>query len=539
MRQSPVPFGPAWERWTQVPLELPSSAAHMLESHLSNFLKAPNMSRRHLRLAVDGVFSARDEAPPLLLQKVVAEEALSQVSRYQLTCISDAKVDVAGWIGKDAHLEIDLPQNLPPNPDVKYVHGIITSIATSAISRSLLEYRIELMAWPWLLSQRADCCIFQEMSVPDIVASILGKQDAYGVEQRLEPGVYEAWDFTVQYNESDLAFINRLMEREGMWYFFAHDDKGCTMVQGDSSPGSSGFPGYDALSFNPDEPHAEHITTWTRRMQLVTRAFALSGYSYDRPRVSLLTDARRTGEGKPLERYHYPATVETVDAGDRYARLRTQRFDCEADMASGTTTARGLSPGYAFELRDHPDDCQNGKYLVHSVNWTATNPEFFADQHGTTPTAYAAAFTAIPDELPFRAAYATPRPVINGAQTAKVTGPEGQKVYVDPQGRIKVKFHWDRRPEEDEHSSCWIRVAQHHTGVGLAADGHRFGGMDLPHIKEEVVVVFIEGNPDWPLVLGRVYNAANTPPLDLPGHKHVTVVARDMSGNEIIMYGGA
>jgi type VI secretion system secreted protein VgrG len=292
------------------------------------------------------------------------------------------------------------------------------------------------------------------------------------------------------------------------------------MVLADGSTAHSDFEGYATISYRPPDQATtagEHVRRWWSKTEVQPGAYVLDDFDFKNPSLELRASAQmQSGHiGGDFEMFDAPGEYVAFNEGQTYSQIRLEEFHAEHQVAGGDADARGIVPGRTFQLADHPNSAENGRYLVTAATISARSDEFSSgaeEGEGTGGTAFTCSFTAIGADTQFRAKRLTPKPLIRGPQTAIVTGPAGQEIYTDPYGRVKVQFHWDRHSSADENSSCWIRVAQ------LWA-GKKWGAMYIPRIGQEVVVEYLEGDPDQPIITGRVYNGAAMPPYDLPTDK--------------------
>ncbi len=387
---------------------------------------------------------------------------------------------------------------------VRQIHGRVWSVR-----REGRACRLTLRPWLSLLALSSDNRIFQDKSTTDIVTAVF---DAAGFsDYRLAlTGTPATRPYCVQFGESDLAFVSRLLEEEGLGYYFEHSDSAHTLVIFDDVSGCATLEGGDVpfLWLSPDAGYTQE-----RRVQtLVSRAAVAAGkvaardFNFETPSETLEVSI---GDGAPAQ-YLYPGRYGDSDAGQDVAKRRLEALEAEAEAVEGTSPWRMLAAGATFTLSGHPETALNGDYLLRSV------------AHRAERRSYEATFDAQPKGDPWRPPARTPRPRMAGPQTAKVTGPSGEEIWTDKHGRVKVQFHWDREGASDENSSCWLRVAQVWAGAG-------WGALVLPRIGQEVVVSFLDGDPDRPLVTGVVYNAEKTPPYTLPAEQTKTVLKSDSS----------
>lgn len=422
------------------------------------------------------------------------EEGLSQLFRFEVELVSENKsIGFKKILGKAGTVVLDLGEGKS-----RHLSGVVTRFAQIGRDARHSFYRAELRPWLSLLELTADQRIFQNKTTPEILEAVFSDLGFKDFRKSLK-AVYAAREYCVQYGESTLAFVCRLMEEEGIFYFFEHEDGKHTLVLGDDSdahkkgPGSGKVP----VGLHPDR---QPITHCEFEEQVVTNGYSLSDYNFEVPSTDLFV---QTGGGSPkLAWYEYPGVYAKRDEGDTRAKLRIESREHPGSVLRGQSSSRLLVSGHKFTLEEHERSDLNQDYVVQ-----------FVRHHCTVNTAsYQNDFVAFPAKLPFRPPIVTPKACIAGAQTALVVGKSGEEIWTDKYGRVKVQFHWDRKGKKDEKSSIWIRVAQGWAGKG-------YGAIFIPRIGQEVVVTFLDGNPDRPLITGVVYNAQQTVPYELPSNQ--------------------
>jgi type VI secretion system secreted protein VgrG len=455
----------------------------------------------------------------LLLQSFSGHEEISRLFEFDLHLLSeDYQINSDDIIGQNVTIRMDLSGG-----GTRYWNGHIVRFTKSASSsQRFAQYRATMVPWLWFLTRTSDCRIFQEKTVPDIIKQVFSDLGFTDVEERLS-GSYGTWTYCVQYRETDFNFVSRLMEQEGIYYYFLHEDGKCTIVLSDSRSMHDSYGDYDEIGFDSRaSSDQERIREWTVEKQLQAGKVSHTDYNFKKPATSLMSlESESWGYTKgEFEIYDAPGEFLEKPDGEHYAKVRMEELVRSYEECVGEADSRGICPGYLFTLtvRDNSDlsmSDQTREYLVVSVNHQATS-EAYETSDGEGPggagDSYSCFFTVIPSSIQFRPLRKTPKPVVEGSQTAIVTGPSGEEIYTDEHGRVKVQFHWDREGKRDQNSSCWIRVSQAWAGAG-------WGAMIIPRIGHEVIVSFIEGDPDRPIITGRVYHGTNTPPYDLPGEK--------------------
>jgi type VI secretion system secreted protein VgrG len=448
----------------------------------------------------------------LAVRTASIKEEISRLFEIEVELSSEnGEIDFDEVIGHDATLRLDVGQS-----DKRYFNGYVSRLVQVGNSGGFAQYRASIVPWLWFLTRTSDCRIFQKKTVPQIVEEIF---EDHGFDQytlKLS-GTYEEKEFVVQYRETDFNFVSRLMEQEGIYYFFEHEEDKHTLVIADSISAHETFPNYDEITFYTAADAAtgrEGITDWTIEKEVQPVACALTDYDFKKPKTSLLssTDITRKYGKAEFEIFDYPGEYLEHEEGQRLADVRLNELQSQYETVHGEGNARGIAAGYTFELAKHPRDDQNRGYLVVGVSIQIDAGEFAARSRNNNNgngsdegEFFTCTFTAIDKAQQFRPPRLTPKPIIQGLQTAIVVGPAGEEIYTDEHARVKVHFHWDRHGEYDENASCWMRVSQPWAGKG-------WGSMATPRIGQEVIVEFLEGDPDRPVITGRVYNGDQRAP---------------------------
>ncbi len=379
-------------------------------------------------------------------------------------------------------------------------------------------YRAQVVPTLWFLSLNSDCRIFQNLTVPQIISEVLKRRGLDDFDQSGIRGSYPQLEYCVQYNESDFAFISRLMEEVGIFYFFQHSEDGHRMVMADSN---AAFPAakdrevsfVDNLS---ERSYNNEIWRWHHTYEFRPGKWAHKDFNFKTPTSNMLSAVNSLVSlqgNSAIEVYEYPGGYEVRGDGDSRAKVRMEAEEAHHDIVEGESYCRSFSPGATFTMTGHHSSAEADRpYVVTSVRHHMDALAQYTTGASSEAEGYRNEFTCVPANPPFRPLRTTWVPRIHGTQTAVVTGPAGEEIYTDEFGRVKVQFHWDREGQYNESSSCWLRVSQVHAGKG-------WGMMDLPRIGEEVIVSFLEGDPDRPLIVGRVYNGVNNVPFNLPAEK--------------------
>lgn len=437
----------------------------------------------------------------LVLEKFAGVESVSAPFSFQVDLLSD-KPDVASadLLRKPVHLTFELPGG-----QERVIHGLVNRFTQLGQRHPLSAYRVEIVPWLWFLSLSRDCKIFQNQSVPEILEDVFKSQGYSDFDIRLNRS-YPKREYCVQYRETHFNFVSRLMEEEGLYYFFEHTEEKHTLVIADANTAVTPCIGQANVRVSVQERDGDAIVTHLMCEDAVHPAtITLKEYDYLQPSLSLQSSIDGDGAG---EVYDYLGNYTSVDEGDRYARLQLEAEEARRRMVRGSATCRGFECGRRFKLSEHYRDDLNQEYMLLQVSHGGSVGDYLSS--GAAPSEYGNEFVAIPYSVPYRPVRATPKPSVGGTQTALVVGPSGEEVYVDSHARVKVQFYWDRYGKKNESSSCWVRVAQPWAGKG-------YGTAHIPRIGNEVVVEFLDGDPNRPLIIGSVYNAEQTPPFDLPG----------------------
>lgn len=465
----------------------------------------------------------------LLLKGFVGKEELGRPFQFKLDLLSeDHNISFDDIVGTNVTLRLNLN-----NDETRYINGYVVSFSQASSSvPHLAQYHAVVVPWLSLLTRTADCKIRQNMSVPDIVKEVFRYNGFSDFEEAIT-GSYRQWEYSVQYRESAFNYASRLMEQEGIYYYFQHEQGKHSLIFSDSQSSHDPFPGYDTIPFNnigQSHPQRDFILDFNVQQTLQTGKYVLNDYDFTVPTKPLLTKANIPRQhAKPdYEVFDYPGEYSEYNDGEHYSRMRLEELQTQHEVVRGTTNATGLCTGYWFEMTDHPREDWNRKYLVTSTSYHYETDEYYSSSRGGGQgPVFECHFTAMADTEQFRPARITVPPLIQGPQTATVVG--SGDIHPDKYGRVKVQFHWDRYGTKDANSSCWVRVSQFWAGPG-------WGSMHIPHIGQEVIVEFLEGDPDHPIITGRVYNNDNMPPLDLPANKTKSII-RDHGNNEITLEG--
>jgi type VI secretion system secreted protein VgrG len=481
----------------------------------------------------------------LLLTKFTGTEALSAPFEYELEMLSEKPdINFSDILGKNVSVSLSAKAGaLSTASSVRYFNGYISRFEQTHSEGNIYHYSAVMVPWLWFLTRRRDCRIFQKLTVPQIVQQIFSDLGFSSVVDNALTATYRTWDYCVQYRETDFDFVSRLLENEGIYYFFKHEKDAQSgnithkLVLADGVSASVNINGDANISYlGPNRAaKGEYIRDWRMQQTLQSGNFMLNDYDFTAPKKSLLASAANTaGVVSQTDHrvYDYPGGYTQSSDGSNYVQARMQEQQAGFAVASASSNNHGVEAGYLFTLVDHPVSAMNQTYLIRSVKYDIRNENYLQDQPGPVDTTFTCNLTCFESSQQFRPARSTPKALVRGPQTAVVVGPAGEKIYTDEYGRVKVQFYWDTYGTSDQNSSCWIRVSQ--SWAGSPTNGISWGDMAIPHVGDEVIVDFLEGDPDCPLITGRVYNADNMPPQDLPDNKHKRIM-RDDYGNQIIL----
>ena len=444
-------------------------------------------------------------ADALLLSGFAATEAVSAPFVLSLNLLSeDDTIAGTDLLRKPVSVSLKLASG-----DERIFHGIVRQFMQFGREERLIAYRMEVVPAFWFLTLASDCRIFQNLSALEIVQQVLKANSVTDVEVRCTKS-YPKREFCVQYRETHFDFVSRLLEEEGIYYFFEHTSSKHTLILGDDftgvKPCPHEAPAKMAASAEPWQ-ESDVIVELTTSMSVHTGQVALRDYDPLQPNLQLQSVMQGN---QPNQRYDYPGEFTQGGDGDRKAKLLIEEFASRESVISGKGNCRFFLSGHSFDLADHYRRDVNAKYHLLEVRHSASAGDFRT--WNSAPMDYRNDFVAVPSKTKFRPPRLTKPPLVHGTQTAVVVGPGGEEISVDKFGRVKVQFFWDRLGKKNEESSCWVRVA-------TTWAGKQWGAISIPRIGQEVVVDFLEGDPDRPIIVGSVYNADMMPPYALPANR--------------------
>lgn len=473
-------------------------------------------------IAKEAEFLSPLAAGALLFRRMNLHEALGRMPSCVVELVrpsADAKIAAADLLGQKATVKLLLAEG-----EYRYFNGWVTRFERGGVVGRYDLYRVELRPWLWYLGLGKDSRIFQDKNALQILEAVFGEYGQQQMDNKLS-GTPHTRPYCVQYRETDLDFVHRLMEEEGMYYYFSHVDGDHKLVLCNGAAGHSAMPGA-SMAWAPlqtdDRYREDVITEWRQADSLGSLKHVRLDHDYLSPTTDTTAEASRTlpvslqGDGEVFDypgAYADPA-APNVAVGTAQAQLATDIDESGRVVGTGMTRHRPVAVGSTFTFKDYPAVGTETEWLVSLADYDMAFGSYEADGRNDSE-GFVCRFEAVPKSIRFQPERITPRPVVQGPQTAVVVGPSGDEIHTEAHGRIKVQFRWDRVGANNETSSCWIRVAMPWASKG-------YGMMALPRMGDEVVVSFLEGDPDRPLVTGSVYNADNKPPWALPAQATVS-----------------
>ncbi len=484
-------------------------------------------TQKHRTLALETALG-RDA---LLIERVIGHEALGRPFEYRVQAVSTSDTfSFDRLVGTGATIRLEVLHAGAGGVKTRYFNGIVSQLAHIGYDQHMMSrYELVLVPWLWFLTRRADCRIFQNKTVPEIVEKVFSEAGFKNYELQLS-GSYPAREYCVQYRETDFNFVQRLMEHEGIYYYWKHEKNAHWMIICDAMSAHSPVPDHGPLVYRSKSSgvHEDYyIHSWKLRQRVTPGAYAINSFNFEAPAPTPTTkllsksNQKHAHEHGDAEVYDNPGDYYDNRDGERLARIRREEVQTETKTVSGEANARWLSVGSLFATDEMPRKDQNGEYLATAMSFQAEGGNFTSGT-GSGEDLFTCSFSGIPKSCVFRAAREAVVPRVQGPQTAIVSGPSNEEIYTDEYGRVKVQFLWDREGKFDAGSSCWIRVAQIWAGKG-------WGAVHTPRIGQEVIVDFLEGDPDRPIITGRVYNGVHMPPYKLPDEKTKSTVKSNSS----------
>ncbi len=458
----------------------------------------------------------------LLLRSMNGIERLGRPFQYELVLLSENhSISYKDIVGQNVTVAVDKGDKEP-----RYFNGFVARFSQTRYERKLAEYRATVVPWLWFLTRSADCRIFQNLTIPDILKQVFDDHGFSDYLLRLH-GKYKVLEYCVQYRETAFDFVSRLMEQEGIYYFCKHQNGKHELVLCDTVGSHLEFKGYEELNYRPTREQGkahEILWSWVEQHEVQPGTSTIKGFDFKKPgRTGFDTAYLDRGHAASnLERFDYVGERDSEFDAERYTKLRLEEWQAEHEIYSGEGDARGICTGVRFTLRGHPRKDLEKEYLTTGTEFRIESDPFETVAEAQAKFVYEAKLSALSVNQEFRTPRRTPKPLVSGPQTAIVVGIKGEEIDTDKYGRVKVQFHWDRYGKADENSSCWIRVAQ-------VWAGKKWGAIYTPRIGQEVIVEFLEGDPDRPIITGRVYNERSLPPYELPANKTLSTLKSSSS----------
>ena len=445
----------------------------------------------------------------LLFDSMTSTAGLSLLGETQINLLSlNPNIKPEALLGKPVTVTMQLRDG-----GKRFFNGYVTRFGLGAHRGKYFGYQASVNPWLWFLTSTADCRIFQELSVPDIVKKVFEDHGIANFQFNLFRS-YRKWVYCVQYRESDYNFVARLLEHEGIYWYIEHSDGKHKLVLVDSQSAHDASPALPSLPFlehgAATAPDTDCIHDWHFSREVRSGKVALTSYDFVRPSTDLKAkaDKARPYSLSDYEVFDFQGDYIVTADGKQLADDRIDELQTPFQQLRGASNAQGIEVGRLLRMTHHPRKDQNDQYLITGL---AIHAQVDGYEAGNAAGGFQCDFTAVPSGQQFRPARRTPKPFVQGPQTAVVVGPGGDEIFTDKYGRVKVQFHWDRYGKKNDSSSCWVRVSHPWAGKN-------FGAIHIPRMGQEVVVDFLEGDPDQPLITGRVYNAEQMPPWDLPAN---------------------
>jgi len=447
----------------------------------------------------------------------IATEKISEPYNVELTLGFEDTLEFDDIIGQEGLLTIYHDRK----ESDRFFHGIVSKFSQTGRFGDFYMYKATLVPSMHYLKIKQNSRIFQNQSVQDIVKQIFSEANIADDTVVFNCPNSDPMEFCVQYRETDFDFVSRLLEEEGLYYIFEHTDIQHKIIFKAGDYAHAHIKGEFSIPFDINGATVENpeiVSSFTLSKQIRPGKITLDDFNFEKPTALDLTSEYEDNTDSSLEIYDYPGGYQRKFHGSKMAKVRLEQMAMFREKGEGQSTCPRFSPGYTFNLTRHQDIANFEKeYLFVRVTHIGRQPQIFAAYESGAGFSYANQFVCIPSNVVLRPEFRTPKPVVHGVQTAIVTGPSGEEIYTDKHGRVKVQFHWDREGQNNEQSSCWIRVSQNWAGA-------KWGSMHIPRIGQEVIVDFIEGDPDRPIITGRVYHGENVPPYPLPANKTVSTV---------------
>lgn len=480
----------------------------------------PNYSQDHRFIAINSPLGK----DVLLLKGIRMNDELGRPFVAHLDLRSETQdIDFKAIIGMNVTVRINLADGT-----LRYINGFIADFAQhgAPYEGSMNQYKATMVPWLWFLTRSSDCRIFQNLKIQDIVKQVFDDFGFSDYEFNLT-GAYKQREYVVQYRETAFNFVSRLLEEEGLYFYFKHEDGKHTMMIVDAPSAHEPANGAANVLYKPNDGNAmsfDRVWEWMVEKRYFPGKASLTDFEFKTPSTPLLKDATTVVDFSNINKfnwYDYPGGYFAASDGEAVSKIRMEEFEAQHAVSRGKGDVRAIATGAKFTLQEYPLDAANIEYVCTATSFSAQGDDFSTGE-GADEETFEITFSAIPASTQFRTPRSTPRPHVGGPQTAIVVGTSGEEIHTDEFGRVKVHFHWDRYDQSNEDSSCWIRVS--HPWAGK-----KWGFVFLPRIGQEVIVDFLEGDPNRPIITGRVFNAECAVPYPLPDNKTMSTMKSSSS----------
>lgn len=443
------------------------------------------------------------------------QEVISNIFTYRIECFSqELDIQEDGLVGKNITIQLNKDEN-----NIRFFNGIVKNLSKKNISfRGTRNYEIQVVPWLWFLTLSQDCKVFQNKSTIEIIQEVFKDHNQYDYDLSLLTKEYLKREYCIQYNETAFNFVNRLLEEEGIFYYFLSQKNKHTLYLVDTIARTKKNLTQD-IEFSQGITGKVCIKDWVHNFTLSSGKFSQTDYDFTKPKVDLLSSSVSNSpfmDTKNIHFFEFPGNFIDRSQGQSTSKLRIEEKESFYNCISGIGEYSSFSPGTRFSIENKELSTEEGEYFLISVDHFAQDfthsHKIHSDQNASNSPNYLNNFKCMDSKLAFRPRRDTPKPHILGVQSAIVVGPENEEIYTDKYGRIKIQFFWDREGKKNEQSSCWVRVVQ-------AWVGAHWGQIFIPRVGQEVIIGFMDGNPDKPIVIGSLYNADNMTPYTLPSNQ--------------------
>ncbi|MGQ8367233.1 type VI secretion system Vgr family protein [Glaciecola sp. 1036] len=458
----------------------------------------------------------------LVLRQAKFKEALGQPFTLEVEMVSnDESLNFTDILGKTLTVHLETEKH------TRHINGVVTSFEQKENIKQNAAYVAVIRPWIYLLNLSKKCRIFQQKSYPEIIKTVFDELGFSDYEDKLSQK-YAKQDYVVQFGETDFDFISRIMQQEGIFYTFSHTKSKHSLILHDDNARLQDIGKIPYFELVEQNKHlgVEGIKQWENKQQVKSGSFSLSSYDFELPNKNLQASTKdpKVKQLSHFERSEYQLGYNERKTGEHYSKVLMERENTSFSQTWFSGDIRTLESGVKFTLKDHMREDQNAQHLVTSIECVIRSDELFEQDELNQHSLFEFSATAMPARLSFRPPVTIPSPIMRGPQTATVVGKNKEEIWTDKYGRIKVQFHWDQYTKGNENSSCWIRVAQ-------SMAGKNWGSVYIPRVGQEVLVDFLQGDPNQPIVVACIYNGSNLPPYPLPQHSTMSGFRSRTTGN--------